>query len=1311
MVGSLLICIYLNFYLQSIVLDSEFVSCLETLSTFTSGSNHTPYRCGAWSWLLERQEYKTWHGEVLTCAMIYVQRSSAYVNGVLLGPLLTRLREDDRTSSLLIHFSFDQQIERQGSIKSLLSSLICQILSSRPSLFSLLKSLYLLIREEAFWTDQELWLLLRILVSSRECINIVAVIDASGYSHDSQYRLLEKLAEFTKELRSNQVQSPRATFKVLLIGKVPPADTLPPILYVLSAQIGQEIDRIDLKLYVECRILDLIEKRPMLAAFAAEILAKLCDATKPPDIVLASLVLSHLQTVKLHSTMRFITGFLKKMPQSVRSFIEVPLKSLPPWASNAVSWMIYAMRPLTAKELALAIALTPHLTCLESVRDQVPLDIVADLQSIFGVLVRVDGAAVRFIHPQVKQEIMQSRAYCSSDIASHWDITELCLTYLTVDEIRNREFTDGNCETSLPQTWHFDFIEYAVKYWPTHARRAIIEPVHLERIIKCLSSKATMRKWCQLETDISYVPACRRNSLVSPLYFAAQHGLQDVVQTLLSKESVHAHDNCSQRLTLALSVRNGFHKVARLLIDHNPENLSVREDALYGACARGDIDMVKFLLTKLSLESVQASVLQKMISRAARVGFMSVIEQLVNAGAPLDTTLRLPEEKSAGREDIVSGEMPRYVTDLWPSYRSLTSKRCPLHYSAENGHHAIVRFLLKHGAPINAVDETDSTPLLLAVINGHTGTVAELYQHRQPKVDVRVPNSSGLTALHYAVQKGFADIARLLLQKNPDLEARAVDGSRPLHLATTNEREDIVNLLLLSGADINALDGKKHTALYRAAKRGSKVVTKLLMTNGADPNLEDLCGDPNPLMQAAANGLDTAVNYMLQKGANVNVADAEGYTALHHAAAHGHTEIVNELLNRGADPHRRAKYGQLPLYLAAEVGSRRTVEALLDPGADGIGLQNSSIATASQIAATAGHADTVEALLEKSANVNATDERGRNLIHLASLYCHHEVVSELLRKRLDPTAQDDLGWTPLHYAASGGSEIVVRLLLEQEDGPPDLEAKDHDGWTPFHIAAQKGHIEIMEELGQRHVNIEAQTNDGRTPLHFAYNQVNAIDWLLAHWVSIDKLDYAGKTVFTEAVENGVTASIEELLSRGLNLKLQDPQGRSYVHIAASHDQWETLKLLKQQGCDMNVMDKQKRTILHHAAVGGNLTAKNILQSDWLRECDFTVNSADQDGWTMLHWACKGLSLQAIQLMIDKGADPYQAGKENWTPYRVAVYHCREDIALYLKSIAAQLAYASGQEDSLPARYTPKSICRGCNGVSVQMLSSTPLTHF
>jgi len=102
-----------------------------------------------------------------------------------------------------------------------------------------------------------------------------------------------------------------------------------------------------------------------------------------------------------------------------------------------------------------------------------------------------------------------------------------------------------------------------------------------------------------------------------------------------------------------------------------------------------------------------------------------------------------------------------------------------------------------------------------------------------------------------------------------------------------------------------------------------------------------------------------------------------------------------------------------------------------------------------------------------------------------------ERVKELLEKGADPNTQDEKGRTPLYWAASEGHVDVVRLLLERGVDP---NTQDEFGDTPLHEAAYKGRVDVVELLLVRGADPNVKDGDGKTPLDSTHSSSAAKSW-------------------------------------------------------------------------------------------------------------------------------------------------------------------------------------------------------------------------
>ena len=141
--------------------------------------------------------------------------------------------------------------------------------------------------------------------------------------------------------------------------------------------------------------------------------------------------------------------------------------------------------------------------------------------------------------------------------------------------------------------------------------------------------------------------------------------------------------------------------------------------------------------------------------------------------------------------------------------------------------------------------------------------------------------------------------------------------------------EHCAMILIESGADVNAVVSKGKTALYIAAERMKYDLMKALINAGAD-----VYNSPPALMAAADLEQDNAeqfVNLLIEAGADVNMTNRGGYTALMTAAWRAASpNIITALVNAGADVNARDSCGQCAIAKAADRNFVKGLELLIE---------------------------------------------------------------------------------------------------------------------------------------------------------------------------------------------------------------------------------------------------------------------------------------------------------------------------------------------------------------------------------------------
>jgi len=289
-----------------------------------------------------------------------------------------------------------------------------------------------------------------------------------------------------------------------------------------------------------------------------------------------------------------------------------------------------------------------------------------------------------------------------------------------------------------------------------------------------------------------------------------------------------------------------------------------------------------------------------------------------------------------------------------------------------------------------------------------------------------------------------------------------------------------------------------------------------------------------PLHYAALGGDAGFINFLIDKGAKLELQDARVKTPLHLAAMNDRQEAVAALLKRGAALETRDDYQRTALVLCArERGQAATGRVLIEAGAD-INAVDKFGDTALDLAAWRGKKEFVDLLLEKGARLPAAGDRWQRMMSQAASQGLPNLFRRLTEGGQDLKPADAAGGSLLHSAAAGGAAEIVGILLDKRFDPA---AKDAFGWTPLHYAALDGRTEAAWTLIERGAPLNARTLMGQTAYNVAQERkMEAVAGLLAEkgaekseiQFPVLKGDYLGQTPPGDKAElfgRGIVSSI------------------------------------------------------------------------------------------------------------------------------------------------------------------------------------------
>src|SRR5688500_17166326 len=321
-----------------------------------------------------------------------------------------------------------------------------------------------------------------------------------------------------------------------------------------------------------------------------------------------------------------------------------------------------------------------------------------------------------------------------------------------------------------------------------------------------------------------------------------------------------------------------------------------------------------------------------------------------------------------------------------------------------------------------------------------------------------------------AAERGDVAAVKSLMKDGADVNAAQGDGMTALHWAADRGNAELAELLVYAGANISAQTRiGQYTPLHLAAKSGSAAVTKTLLTAGTDVNVRSSNSGVTPLHLAATSGSADTVNVLLDARADVNAKENEaGQTPLIFAAGLNRVDVIKALLARGADASITTKVIDVAKFNALDRAAAGVQRKVLEGF---VGKESERPPTPSQ--------------------VQAAIEAGREVLRTGKIpppdpNAPVDPRGNFNPEEINPPVQTKGGMTALLHAARQGYITAAEALL---DGGADINQQNAgDGTTPLLTAIINGQFDMAMALVKRGAdpNIAAK-NNGVSPLWAAVN--------------------------------------------------------------------------------------------------------------------------------------------------------------------------------------------------------------------------------
>ena len=324
----------------------------------------------------------------------------------------------------------------------------------------------------------------------------------------------------------------------------------------------------------------------------------------------------------------------------------------------------------------------------------------------------------------------------------------------------------------------------------------------------------------------------------SALLLASDNGHHLVVEQLLSKDQNINIQNKAGSTALISACHNGHHRVVELLLSKNPNMNIQRSDgstALISASHNGHHQIVELLLSKNPGIDIQSNDGSTALMYACHNGHHQVAEILLNNDPDIDLqdnngATALMSACYNGHYHIVELLLHKNPGINIQDLNGLTA----LMFACHNGYHQIVELLLSKDPDINIQTNDGWTSLMFASCYGHQQVVRLLLSENQ---NINIQDNDGLAALMLACQNGHFQVVESLLSKDPYIDIHDNIGRTALMYACCCGHHQVVEILLDKNPDINIQNNEGMTALTFACVIGHHQIVELLLSKDADPSI------------------------------------------------------------------------------------------------------------------------------------------------------------------------------------------------------------------------------------------------------------------------------------------------------------------------------------------------------------------------------------------------------------------------------------------------------------------------------------------
>ena len=422
-----------------------------------------------------------------------------------------------------------------------------------------------------------------------------------------------------------------------------------------------------------------------------------------------------------------------------------------------------------------------------------------------------------------------------------------------------------------------------------------------------------------------------------------------------------------------------------------------------------------------------------------------------------------------------------------------------------------------------------------------------------------------------------------------------------------------------------------------ACELGHRQIVEYLLEKGADVNKTDV-QQSTPVLEAAAKGHVEVLRALINAGANLHFQNAEGGNALEAALSKGHTDVVRLILTTLGGPDYPLESVSLEIASARKLATMRSLMKSAS-------LMHAHIEPRSEIPQNYAW---IKWVLDTGGNL-VRPQAMSNMILVAVADANVGLVEALLSNGADPCEFS------LSTAVMNRNLDIVQLLLDRGAGPaasarcikhpdgrPDIVLIDALLNMPRQKNTCLAILKVLLDSGRFNILLGPSSNQTAF-----WRVLESDDWdpelrNQAAFMMLDSVTHVnygccgdGGTLMHHVVRHGREDMVDYLLKNGANVNAPDNKGRTPFILACDY-QAKMILFLLERGANPNLQFEDGRGPWHAAAIAGNVQALKVLRTQESVAQNFDQSS--RDGWTPLTCALAADQEEAALFLVECGAN-------------------------------------------------------------------------